>query len=56
MRSGDTVWLKIGPKYHKDIYHKFCKKTHLDPNVKLGPYIFMKLAIESVKRNPVLKS
>ena len=46
MRKGNVAWIKIGPKYHQNIYHQFCKKSHLDPNVKLGEYIYMKLYVD----------
>ena len=36
MRKGEIVWLKIGPKYHGNIYHNYCKKDHLKPDVVLG--------------------
>ena len=29
MRRGEVVWIKIGPKYHNNVYHTFCKKEHL---------------------------
>lgn len=25
MRKGDLAWIKYSPKYHNNIYHKFCK-------------------------------
>jgi hypothetical protein len=52
MRKGEVAWIQIGPKYHNDIYHKFCKKDHLKADTVLGPNIYIKLAIDSIKRLP----
>ena len=49
------VWIKIGPKYHGNIYHNFCKRTHLSPDSNIGECIFIKLSIDSVKRSPIYK-
>lgn len=55
MRKGEIAWLKIGPKYHGNIYHNYCKKDHLKPDVVLGQDIYIRLAIDSIKRNPPYK-
>lgn len=52
MRKGEIVWLKIGPKHHKNIYHTFCSKDHLKPGTKIGQDIYLRLAIDSIKRLP----
>jgi hypothetical protein len=55
MRKGEVVWLKISPKYHGNIYHKYCKKDHIKPETVLGQDIYIRLAIDSIKRNPPQK-
>lgn len=55
MRRGEIVWIKFGEKYHDNLYHKFCKKGHLAPDYKPGQFIWMKLHIFQVKRNPLQK-
>lgn len=46
MRKGDSVWIKYSPKYHNNIYHKFCKQDHLHSDQKIGESIFIKLYID----------
>ena len=55
MKKGEVVWLKIGPKYHKDVYHKACKRDHIAKDADIGRNIWMKIQIETIKRNPVFK-
>jgi hypothetical protein len=55
MRRGDVAWIKIGPKYHGNIYHTYCKKEHLLADQKLGPDIYIRLFIDQIKRVPVQK-
>jgi len=50
MRKGEMAWLRISPKYHGNIYHKFCKKNHLSPETELGEFIYIKLFVDSIKR------
>jgi hypothetical protein len=55
MKKGEVVWLKIGPKHHKEVYHKSCKKDHIAKDADIGTNIWIKVFIESIKRNPPLK-
>ena len=55
MKKGEIAWIKFGPKYHKNIYHNYCKKDHLDKESELGDKIWIKLTVENLKRNPVYK-
>lgn len=55
MCKGDVVWLKIGEKHHKNIYHTYCKKEHLMTGHQLGPDIYLRLYITDIQRAPVFK-
>jgi hypothetical protein len=55
MRKGEISWVKIASKYHCNIYHKHCKKDHLSAETVLGENIYIRLHIDSIKRNPVYK-
>ena len=55
MKKGEIAWLKIGSEYHKDVYHKCCKKDHIAKDAIIGTNIWLKLSIETIKRNPPLK-
>ena len=55
MRKGEISWLKIASKYHNDIYHKYCKKDHIAKDAEIGKNIWIKLSIDSIKRNPLYK-
>lgn len=55
MRKGDQAWIKYSPDYHKNIYHSFCKKDQIHKDKSIGQFIFMKLHIDSVRRQPVYK-
>ena len=55
MKKGEVVWLKIGPKHHKNVYHNSCKKDHIAEDADIGTYIWFKINIEKIKRNPPMK-
>ena len=55
MKKGEVVWLKIGPKHHKDVYHNSCTKDHISKDAEIGTDIWMKIYIETIKRNPPYK-
>eukprot|EP00355_Strombidium_rassoulzadegani_P006360 CAMPEP_0168616674 /NCGR_PEP_ID=MMETSP0449_2-20121227/5146_1 /TAXON_ID=1082188 /ORGANISM="Strombidium rassoulzadegani, Strain ras09" /LENGTH=283 /DNA_ID=CAMNT_0008657461 /DNA_START=33 /DNA_END=882 /DNA_ORIENTATION=- len=56
MRKGEVAWIRVGPAYHKNIYHTHCDKKHLERQGQAdGEDIFMKLCVESIKRDPLLK-
>lgn len=55
MKKGEIAWFQIGPKYHGNIYHNYCKKDHLAPDVKIGANIWIKLTVDGIKRAPVYK-
>ena len=50
MRKGEIAWIKIGPKYHNNIYHFHSNKDHVQD--KIGDTIWMKLAVDQIKRIP----
>lgn len=55
MKKGEVCWIKIGPKYHGQIYHNYCKRDHVAKDAVIGPDIWIKLAIDSIKRAPPYK-
>jgi len=52
MRKGEVVWIKYSPKYHKNIYHNFCKNNTLHSDKNIGDSIFIKLNVDTIKRSP----
>ena len=50
MKKGEIAWIKYGPEAHKNIYHKYCKKDHLDKDLVLGDTIWIKLTCDGIKR------
>jgi hypothetical protein len=50
MKKGEIAWFNIGPKYHGNIYHNYCKKDHLAKDVVISDRIWIKLSVESIKR------
>jgi hypothetical protein len=53
MRKGEVAWIKYSPEYHSNIYHNGCLKkdgVHKDQNI--GENIFIKIFVDSVKRQP----
>jgi len=55
MKKGEVAWIKIGPKYHGQIYHNYCKRDHVAKDAVIGPDIWIKLGIDSIKRQPPYK-
>jgi len=55
MKKGEIAWIKIGPKQHGNIYHNYCKKTHIAPETVLGDKIWIKLTLDNIKRQPPYK-
>mmetsp|Transcript_34646 Transcript_34646/g.53006 ORF Transcript_34646/g.53006 Transcript_34646/m.53006 type:complete len:137 (-) Transcript_34646:522-932(-) len=51
MRKGEVVWLKMSPLVHRKMYH--FQKPHVDAT-KIGDWIYLKLYVESIKRDPPL--
>lgn len=41
MKKGEVAWIKYGPKYHGQIYHKYCKKDHIAKDAVIGPWIWI---------------
>ena len=50
MKKGEIAWIKIGPKQHGNLYHNYCKKTHIAPDTVLGDKIWLKLTLDNIKR------
>jgi hypothetical protein len=55
MRKGEIAWYNIGPKYHSNIYHNYCKKEHLAEDAIIGDRIWIRLKVEGFKRSPVYR-
>ena len=55
MKKGEISWIRIGTKYHNDIYQKFCKQDHIAKDAVIGKNIWIKLSIDSIKRSPLYK-
>ena len=53
MCKGEVAWLKMSPKVHKNMYHKM-PGHHVDTS-KIGESIFLKLFVDTLKRDPQLK-
>lgn len=55
MRKGEIAWFNIGPEYHGNIYHNYCKRDHIAADAVITDRIWIKLTIDGIKRQPVYK-
>lgn len=55
MRKGEIAWFNIGPEYHGNIYHNYCKRDHIAADAVITDRIWIKLTVDGVKRQPVYK-
>ena len=53
MKKGEVAWIKVGPQYHANIYHDYGKNKHVTAETKAGDRIWIKLTVDSIKRNPI---
>lgn len=53
--KGEIAWIDIGPSYHGNIYHTYCKKDHLAKDAVIGDRIWIKITVEGIKRQPPFK-
>lgn len=55
MKKGEIAWFNIGPKYHGNIYHNYCKRDHIASDAVIGDRIWIRLKVENIKRQPIYK-
>jgi hypothetical protein len=53
MEKGEIAWFDIGPTYHGNIYHNYCKRDHIVKDAIISDRIWIKLNVENIKRQPV---
>ena len=61
MKKGETGWLKLDEAQHKDMYHtsyKNCRRRIKEEKDKIeasiGPFIWMRIRVDGVSRNPLV--